>query len=427
MTSPPLAGLRVLDFTRVLAGPYLTELLAALGAEIVKIEPPDGDPTRHQGEPTADGASYYFHGCNAGKRSVVLDLREEAGRELALRLVEKADVFIENFRPGVLDRLTLGSDAIRARNPRCIQLSISAFGKDADPAERDRPSFDLCTQARGGTLSINGDPNGPPSRMAIPMGDLAGSFYGAIALLSALWRRDRVSADPPKINITNNSPTGELIDLSLLDAQIALLGNWVPLSVMTGKSPGPVGSAHASAAPYDLYQASDGYFVVAVFTERFWPLFAKAVSLESLLNDPRFVNSNARVAHRAELDSILRPRFLLQTREYWLSRLREADVPAEPVANVLEALRDPAYSRREMLKYDLYTHKAGGEGESRQVPRAAFPAKFNHKTYFPSRRAPAALGGDTGAVLLEWLDISPSERERYHSRGAFGPPSERGR
>ncbi|HKD99563.1 MAG TPA: CoA transferase, partial [Planctomycetota bacterium] len=213
--SRPLAGVRVLDLSRVLAGPFLTQMLAALGADVVKVEAPDGDPTRHLGPPEVDGASYYFHGANAGKRSLRLDLRSEAGRRVARELARRADALVENFRPGVLEWLGLSVAELRAANPRLAVLSISAVGADAPEGERDRPSFDLCVQARGGTMSVNGQAGGSPTRLGIPMGDLAGSFYGAIALLAALVARAR-------------GGEGTWIDLSLLDAQVALLGTYLP-------------------------------------------------------------------------------------------------------------------------------------------------------------------------------------------------------
>lgn len=432
MSLPPLSGLRVLDFTRILAGPYLTEMLGALGADIVKIEPPEGDPTRHQGAPNVAGTSYYFYGTNAGKRSIALDLRNEAGRELALAFVEKADVLIENFRPGVLEQLGLGPEVLAARNPRLIQLSISAFGADAAPEERVRPSFDLCTQARGGTLSLNGRPGALPARLAIPMGDLAGSFYGAIAVLAALYRRDRFAPDPDlqtsedpdsDLKTTNKTPAprGEFIDLALLDAQIALLGNWIPLSVLNQSAPDRIGSAHKSAAPYDVYEAQDKPFVVAVFMERFWKPFLDAVALPDLGDDPRFVTSELRVANRGALDAILRPHFLQKPRAEWLRSFLEQDVPAEPVASVLEAIDDKAFLRRGMLKMDLYRcEPEKGRGISDfEVPRVAFPAKFTETTHFPPP-APTVLGGDTTDILREWLAFSLSDEHRYRSRGAFG-------
>ncbi|MBI3820997.1 MAG: CoA transferase [Planctomycetes bacterium] len=413
--SPPLAGLRVLDFTRVLAGPYLTEMLASLGAEVIKIEPPpDGDSTRNQGAPNALGVSYYFHGCNQGKKSVVLDLKSDSGREVALALCAKADVVIDNFRAGVMERIGLSAEALKRTNPAILHVSISAFGADADENDREQPSFDLCTQARGGTMSLNGQRGTAPARLAIPMGDLAGSFYGAIALLACLLRREKAHANAAGHDTTHKTAAaGEFLDISLLDAQVALLGNWVPLAVLSGESPGCIGSAHRSAAPYDVYEASDRPFVVAVFTEKFWLPFLRAAALDALAADVRFNNSNARVANRDALDHILRPHFRKDSRAKWLDRLRAAGVPAEPVSSILEAIRDPAYARRGMIQFD------DADGEPARIPRMAFPVKFNGEVHYPST-APSNLGGDTDACLQSWLGLSRSDVEFRRSSGAFG-------
>jgi crotonobetainyl-CoA:carnitine CoA-transferase CaiB-like acyl-CoA transferase len=402
----PLSGIRVLDFSRVLAGPYLGQILAALGADVVKIEPPDGDPTRRLGEPLADGVSYYFCGTNGGKRSIVLDLKNPRGLAVAGSLFEKADVAIENFRSGVFDRLGFGREFLERCNPELVLVSISGLGADAE--ERERPSFDLCTQARGGTLSINGYPGELPVRLAIPMGDLAGSFYGAIALLGCLLKRERLHARGEAMPLQH-------VDLSLLDAQLALLGNWVPFATLTKKSPGPVGGAHTSAAPYDVYESADSPFVVAVFTENFWRPFLAATGLDSLRDDGRFMNSASRVAHRAELDAILRPHFKTAPRSHWLARLAERGVPCEPVQGILEALADPAVAARGSVKNMP-------RGRNDTIPQVAFPAKVNGNFYY-SGAPPTALGGDETAVFRDWLGVNPSEVESWRSEGAFGDPA----
>jgi crotonobetainyl-CoA:carnitine CoA-transferase CaiB-like acyl-CoA transferase len=393
--SGPLAGVRVLDLSRVLAGPFLTQMLAALGADVVKVEPPDGDPTRALGAPEVDGASYYFHGANAGKRSLCLDLRTEAGRAIALQLAKRADALVENFRPGVLERLGLPVEALRAANPRLVVLSISAAGADAPTEERERPSFDLCVQARGGTMSVNGRPGGGPTRLGIPMGDLAGSFYGAVALLAALLGRER-------------GRQGTWVDLSLLDAQVALLGTYLPHAALTGKSPAPQGSGHLSAAPYDAYEAADGWLVIAVFTDRFWRPFLEAMGRVELGSDPRFAGAEARASHRAEIDGWLRPLLRTRPREEWLRRLREAGVPAEPVASVLEAMSDPAVVARGAV-----VSKPG------TIPSVAFPARWDGAVE-PVGSAPAALGRDRDGVLASWLGLDRAAIDAAAREGAFG-------
>ncbi|MFN0208038.1 MAG: CaiB/BaiF CoA transferase family protein [Planctomycetota bacterium] len=390
----PLAGLRVVDLTRILAGPYLTQMLASLGADVVKIEPPGGDPTRNQGSPDVSGVSYYFCGTNGGKRSVVLDLKNPDAQLLAVEIIKNADVIVENFRPGIMDKLGLSLERLNVANPNLIVLSISGTGSGAD---HDQPSFDLCTQARGGSLSLNGEPGRLPVRLAIPMGDLAGSFYGAIAILACLFQRER-RRNGNNANVNNTkTPDGagefHALDLSLLDAQVALLGNWVPFAMLQNRAPAAVGGAHTSAAPYDVYEASDSPFAVAVFTEKFWLPFLRAVDLLTIQNDARFVNSDKRVAHRSELDAILRPHFKKRARAEWLTKLRAADVPAEPVANVLEAANDPAFRARGMMQQ----LELGGSA----FPQVAFPVRHNDNVYFPGH-PPLEIGKDTETVLSDW-------------------------
>lgn len=394
----PLAGIRILDFSRVLAGPFLTQSLAALGAEIVKIEPPGGDPTRHLGPPEFRGASYYFHAANGGKRSVVLDLATESGRAVARRLARESDAIVENFRPGVMARLGLDPIDLRTELPKLVILSISGFGADAPVGERERASFDLTVQARGGSLSLNGWTGGRPVRLGIPMGDLAGAFFGGMALLSALLQRARTGR-------------GEWIDLSLLDAQVALLGTWASLASLSGRSPGPAGSGHPSAMPYDVYDASDGPFALAVFTDRFWPPLCDVVGVPAFANDPRFRSGADRVRHRDEIDAVLRPLFRTRTREEWLGDLRWAGVPVEPVSGVLEALVDPAILHRGAVRWE----KVGDSA----LAQAAFPAAFGGSFGFAGP-APASLGADRDHVLESWLSLSRPEIRSLEDAGAFG-------
>jgi crotonobetainyl-CoA:carnitine CoA-transferase CaiB-like acyl-CoA transferase len=397
----PLTGLRILDFSRVLAGPYLTQLFAALGADVVKVESPSGDPTRIQGPPIHRDASYYFHGTNRGKRSLVLDLESTAGRDLARKLASSAAAIVENFRPGVLGRLGLDPADLRRADPGLVVLSISGCGNDAPPGDRDRPSFDLSTQARGGAISINGRPGELPSRLAIPMGDLAGAFFGGIALLASLLRSAR-------------GGRGATIDVSLLDSQVALLGTWISLASLSGRSPGPIGSAHASAMPYDVYEAADSPFVVAVFTDRFWLPFTEAIGRAELSGDARYSTGALRVANRADLDADLRPFFKTRNRAEWLQAFARRGVPADPVASILEALRDRALEHRGMVRWD-------SEGDSR-LAEVAFPALIDGNVGFAGA-APEQLGGDRDSVLRDWLALNPSEIAELESANAFGSPA----
>jgi crotonobetainyl-CoA:carnitine CoA-transferase CaiB-like acyl-CoA transferase len=283
-------------------------------------------------------------------------------------------------------------------NPRLVVLSISGLGADAEPSERAQPSFDLTIQARAGAMSINGQPGGAPTRLGIPTGDLAGALFGCIGILASLLRRERTGA-------------GQIVDASLLESQLFLLGTWISLASLGGAAPEPAGSAHPSAMPYDAYEAADGFFVVAVFTDRFWPPFAEAIGRADLAANVNYATGPERVRRRADLDAILRPLFRSKPRADWIAQFRERGIPAEPVATIPEALADPVLRARGMLR---------SSSGSPALARIAFPAKFDGAAFFPND-APAALGSARDAVLAEWLGLSRSEIGRLEQRGAFGP------
>src|SRR5881409_3757801 len=284
-------GVRVLDLSRMLAGPYGSMLLADMGAEVIKIEDPDGgDPMRVMGPPfLPDGESAYFLAINRNKKSVALDLAKEAGREVFYDLVRQADVIWENFRPGVMERLGGAYSRLWSLNQRVILCSISAYGQEGP--YRDWPAFDLALQAMGGAMSITGAAGGGPVRMGLPMGDLAGGLFGALSVAGALLRRTRTER-------------GAHVDLSLLDCQVSLLSYLAQYFWTDGLVPGPMGSAHASVVPYGALATRDGHLIVAVF-ERFWPAFCRAAGHPEWTADPRFAANADRVAHRAALMALV--------------------------------------------------------------------------------------------------------------------------
>ena len=258
------AGIRILDLSRMLAGPYGSMLLADMGAEVIKIEDPDGgDPMRAMGPPfLPDGESAYYLAINRNKKSVVIDLTKAGGRDVFLDLVRAADVVWENFRPGVMERLGCDYRSLAPLNPRLVYCAISAYGQEGP--YRDWPAFDLALQAMGGAMSLTGEPGGHPMRMGLPIGDLAGGMFGAFAVAGALLRRERTGE-------------GALVDLSLLDCQASLLSYMAQYFWTDGKVPGPMGSGHASVVPYGAYATSDGHMTVAVFNNRFWAGFCRAL------------------------------------------------------------------------------------------------------------------------------------------------------
>src|SRR2546426_2246403 len=289
-------GVRVLDLSRMLAGPYGSMLLADMGAEVIRVEERDGgDPMRVMGPPfLSDGESAYFLAINRNKKSLALDLTKPDGREVFLDLAVEADVVWENFRPGVMERLGLAYASLAAVNPRLVMCSISAYGQDGP--YRDYPAFDLALQAMGGGMSVTGEDGGPPVRMGLPMGDLSGGMFGAFAVAGALFRRERTGQ-------------GAHVDLSLLDCQVSLLTYMAQYFWTDGRVPGPMGSSHASVVPYQALATRDGHLIVAVFSEKFWGGFCRAAGRAEWEHDPRFATNRERVAHRGALESLIAARF----------------------------------------------------------------------------------------------------------------------
>ena len=381
-------GVRVLDLSRMLAGPYGSMLLADMGAEVIKIEEPDGgDPMRVMGPPfLAGGESAYFLSINRNKKSVALDLTQTAGRDVFLALAAHADVVWENFRPGVMERLGLGYATLAAANPRLILCSISAYGQDGP--YRDWPAFDLALQAMGGAMSITGEEGGKPVRMGLPMGDLAGGVFGAFAVAGSLFRRARTGQ-------------GAHVDLSLLDCQVSLLTYMAQYFWADGRVPGPMGSGHASVVPYQALAAGDGHLIVAVFAEKFWGGFCRAVEHPEWQADPRFATNRDRVANRAALMTLVADAFASRSTEDWLARLHAAGVPAAPILGVDRVLSDPQVRHRRMV-VEVEHPRLGA------LSTLGTPVKIDGAMQLTVTAAPG-LGEHTDQVLGSWLKY-PAER-----------------
>ena len=331
-----LEGLRVLDLSRMLAGPYGSMLLADMGAEVIKVEEPDGgDPMRVMGPPfLPDGESAYFLSINRNKKSMALDLTTPAGRDVFLDLARVADVVWENFRPGVLTRLGCDYAALSRVNGRLVLCSISAYGQHGP--YRDWPAFDLALQAMGGAMSVTGEPGGRPVRMGLPMGDLAGGMFGAFAVVAALLRRQTTGQ-------------GTHVDLSLLDCQVSLLTYMAQYYWADGRVPGPQGSGHASVVPYQALASRDGHLIVAVFAEKFWRGFCVASGHPEWEHDPRFATNRDRVANRPALMALVGDVMKTRTTDEWLSRMQAEGVPAAPILGVDRVLEDPQVKHRQMV------------------------------------------------------------------------------
>lgn len=331
-----LAGLRVLDFSRVFAGPLCTQNLADLGAEVLKIERPgSGDDTRAWGPPFAGGESAYYLCLNRGKHSLALDLGTEDGLDLAQRLAARADVLVENFRAGWMHFRGLGYADLREKNPGLVYCSITAYGQDGP--DRDLPGYDFLTQGRSGLMSITGEPDGPPLKVGVAVSDLITGLQATIAILAALRRRDQRGE-------------GAYLDLSLLDCQVAGLANVASNYLVSGDVPGRYGNAHPNIVPYEAFEAADGSFILAVGSDIQWARLCRAVGRPEWIEDARFRTNPDRVRSRAELIPLLQSLFREQSRAHWLGLLREADVPSGPVQALDEVFRDPQVLARGMLQ-----------------------------------------------------------------------------
>jgi crotonobetainyl-CoA:carnitine CoA-transferase CaiB-like acyl-CoA transferase len=382
----PLQGIRVIDLTRVLAGPFATQSLGDLGAEILKIEPPGGGDETRRFPPFVAGESHYFLGINRNKKSLVIDLSQAAGADILRRLVATADILVENYRPGVMDRLGLGYEKLAALNPRLIYCAISGFGLTGPLS--DKPSFDIVTQALTGALSINGERGHMPVKLGIPLGDMVGGIFGPMAILAALHERTQTGR-------------GRLIDISLYDGLIGMLGYFAQLAFITGEDPPPMGSSHPNIVPYGSFPASDGSIIIAVLSERFWGKLCDALERPDLSRDPRFATPLLRRDRRDEVDGIIAEVTRTRTVAEWQERLTAFDVPHAPVLGVTAALTHPHALAREMV----VTAQHATAGNLRLVGR---PIKFPGSPQTAST-APPTLGQHTVAVLRDELGYSNAE------------------
>ena len=382
----PLAGIRVLDFTRVLAGPAASLALADLGAEIIKVEPPGtGDETRTF-PPIRDGESHYFLGNNRGKKSIVIDLKTEQGVKLARDLAARCDVLVENYRPGVMDRLGLGYDTLSEINPRLIYCAISGFGMTGPL--RDRPSFDIVAQALSGVLSVNGEPGRLPVKLGLPMGDLVGGINGPIGILAALHER----------HVTGK---GRLIDVSLMDGLIGLLGYIAQLAFFTGEDPKPQGSQHPNLVPYGAFPAKDGAIIIACLTNSFWARICNALGFPEAGPDPAFDTLQKRRDIRNLVNSMISEKTQLHTVDELVELFTEHQVPHAPILGIKEALEQPQSVAREMVVET--EHPTLGK-----IPIVNRPIKFPGSPQ-PAPTAPPVLGQHTDDILRDVLNLSAED------------------
>ena len=393
----PLAGVKVLDLTRVLAGPYCTMFLGDLGAEVVKIEQPEvGDDTRAWGPPFVGGESAYFLCINRNKKSVTLDLKSNQAVGLLRRLAEGADVLVENFRPGTMERLGLGERELRAVNPRLIYASLSGFG--ADGPMKDWPGYDLIIQAWGGLMSVTGMPDGEPTKVGVAIVDIVAGLMLGKAILAALFARERTGV-------------GQKLETSLLEAEVACLINAGSNYLVGGVVPGRWGNAHPNIVPYQSFKSRDGYLVIGVASEGIWRRLCQAIGMPGLADDPRFARNPQRVEHRGELIDILTEIFLQRDTAAWVTLLIDAGVPCAPVQTIDQVFHAPQVIAREMVVE--VSHPTAGT-----LRMAGLPVKFSG-TPASIRLAPPLLGQHTAEVLRSWLRLDDSAIDDLKSKGVI--------
>jgi crotonobetainyl-CoA:carnitine CoA-transferase CaiB-like acyl-CoA transferase len=394
--SYPLEGVRILELGQIIAGTYGSQVLSDLGAEVIKVEAPEGDLGRIPSVAPYRGLSGLFLTFNRNKQSVVINLKTAAGRQLFYDLVKVSDVVIDNFRPGVLERLAIDYPTLSRINPRIIQCSVTGFGSAGE--YKDYPALDLNIQAISGHMAITGEPGRPPVRVGIPLADISGGIYSSKGILAALFDRERTGQ-------------GRRIEISMFDTMLHLMTYIGTMWLTNGEVPNPPGSAHDYSVPWQAFATSDGYVVVATRQEIFWQKLCSVLEHPGLAGDPRFADNASRVKNREVLVPLLEQIFRTRTAADWLARLRAADVPAAPVNNVDDAFAEPPVKEREMIVE--YDHPQVGK-----VRLPGNPIKMSGVSGTISKPAPM-LGEHTDVVLQTLLRLSAKEIAALRENGAI--------
>ena len=384
----PLKGIRVLDLSRVLAGPYCTMVLGDLGAEVIKVEPPEGDETRGWGPPFAGGESAYYLCVNRNKRDIVINLKTDEGKSILRELARQSDVLVENFRPGTLEKFGLDFETLHRLNPRLIYCSITGFGQTG--SMKDKPGYDFMIQASGGLMSITGEPDGEPMKTGVAVVDLFAGQNAIIAILAALQAR----------TLTGR---GQHLDISLFDSQLGWLANVASNYLISGKLPKRHGNAHANIVPYQSFQASDGWFAIAVGNDKQFVRLCEMLGKPEIAADEKFAMNSGRVQNRAEIISLLSSIFKKASVSEWLKKLDKAEIPCGPIQNFEQVFSMPTVKEREMLvKMD---HPTIGE-----IPLVGSPLKMSD-TPVEYRLHPPLMGEHSDQVLrkLGYLDDGRDE------------------
>ena len=373
-----LTGIKVLDLSRVLAGPYCTMVLGDLGADVIKVEPPEGDETRGWGPPFAEGESAYYLCVNRNKRGIVINLKTDEGKKVLRDLALQSDVLVENFRPGTLNKFGLDYETLHELNPKLIYCSITGFGQTG--SMKDKPGYDFMIQALGGLMSITGEPEGEPMKTGVAVVDLFAGQNAIIAILAALQAR----------TLTGR---GQQLDISLFDSQLGWLANVASNYLISGKLPKRHGNAHANIVPYQSFQASDGWFAIAVGNDKQFARLCEMLGKPEIAMDEKFSTNSGRVQNRTEIIPLLASIFKAASVSEWLAKLDEAEIPCGPIQNFEQVFSMPTVKEREMLV--KMEHPTIGE-----VPLVGSPLKMSD-TPVEYRLHPPLMGEHTEDVLRE--------------------------
>lgn len=391
----PLSGFRILDLTRIISGPFCTSLLADMGADVIKIEAPgEGDPVRQQGV-IREGISWYFANYNRNKKSVTLDLYSDEGKAVLRQLIAQCDVVVENYRPGIMEKMGLGDEQLKALRPDIIHCSINGFGTTGP--YRDRPAFDFIAQAMSGFMSLNGGEHEPPMRAGPPISDLVAGMNGALGIVAALLRRERTGQ-------------GDSVSVSLLGSMIGLLSFQASNYFANGKLPARTGNDHGIASPYGLFETADGQVAIAPSNDVIYHKLLDALELPALRADPRYQTNADRMQHRAAIAADIQARTRQHTSAHWIERLNQFGVPCGQVLNLQEVFEDPQVQDQQMA-IDV------PHGEHGAVRMLGFPIKFSQAPTQAVAAAPA-LGADTEHVLRQF-GFAEQDIHGLHERGVI--------
>jgi len=392
----PLENVKVLDLTRVLSGPYATMILADMGADVLKIEMPKiGDDSRAYG-PFINGESAYFMSINRNKRSMTLNLKTEEGKEILRKLIKEADVIVENYKPGTMEKLGFGYEEIKKMNDRIIYAACSGFGHSGPYSKR--PAYDAIVQAMGGIMSITGPESGEPIRVGASIGDIIAGIFTAVGILTALYNREKTGK-------------GQKIDVAMLDCQVAILENAIARYLVSGEIPKPIGNRHPSITPFETFDTKDDKIMIAIGNDRLWAKFCSMVGREELINDERFVTNQLRTKNHKEIKEVVSEILKAETADYWLERFDKEDIPATRINTIDKVVSNPQVLARDMIV--SVDHPVVGD-----FKMAGIPVKLS-ETPGEIRKPAPVLGEDTEDVLANVLGYSKDEIEQLREKGVI--------